>query len=469
MRILILCSLLLMSLAPSVAAQPVADDCRAGTYLPTRLMGGMYARVTAGAANNVRESYSTSSPIISTISAGTEIFVTSAPRCAEGYVWYQVMYRLPTSTTDFPFGYTVEGDLATNTYFLEPAPQSLIGIDGTPTINAANLSQLKAIGQVELGLPNRMMWADDSNRLGVMNVGGLWVYDVTSGVSEMYNPEPYLTNNFIDFRLGVDDGVDRHTLAGGLYAGPSSPLKGGFQQWREGDTSAPIATSGLFDQYNGFSAAAGPRIALGNDDGSVSVFDATGGAPTVTLAGLTMVGVLQYSRNGAILVGGGSSGMGGTDNNLYVWDTATWSNQLLLTGNVAPYWIAVSNDGQLVARYEVSPRDPTIQGVMVSDIPFSSISTGYFLDGLYSGYRVSALAFTADNSTVVVAANPPVTGSPSYAVFVDIATGRDVGALEIPAGITSMAFSPDGRYLAVAHSDPLFWGPDRIVLYAVVP
>src|SRR5690349_20890718 len=90
--------LLLLLLALTSAQAQIAAACEDAAYAGSRLVGGAYARVLPGEANNVRESASTTAPLVGQIEPGQVVFVTSAPVCAEGYVWWQVMYRDPEST-----------------------------------------------------------------------------------------------------------------------------------------------------------------------------------------------------------------------------------------------------------------------------------------------------------------------------------------------------------------------------------
>ncbi len=106
---------------PTLRAQatPTPQPCS----LPSRLSAGIRAGVVdGGLPNNVRRAPTVSATRLGQIPAGGLFSVLDGPRCAEGYVWWQVVYQGVT-------GWTAEGDPATRTYWLQPLPVLDVGGD----------------------------------------------------------------------------------------------------------------------------------------------------------------------------------------------------------------------------------------------------------------------------------------------------------------------------------------------------
>lgn len=80
--------------------------------MTTRLVVGMFTRVTPGEPNNLRAAPSLSAEILNRIPGGSPVSLRSGPTCADGLLWWEV-------DALGQIGWTVEG--VGGVYFLEPA------------------------------------------------------------------------------------------------------------------------------------------------------------------------------------------------------------------------------------------------------------------------------------------------------------------------------------------------------------
>lgn len=102
--------LLLFCLIILSASTSRAQDAACPPDLPPRLTAGTWARVLHDTANNMRREPTTQAERIGSIPGGDIFRVLDGPRCAGGYVWWQVSYGGVT-------GWTAEG--AGSEYWLE--------------------------------------------------------------------------------------------------------------------------------------------------------------------------------------------------------------------------------------------------------------------------------------------------------------------------------------------------------------
>jgi hypothetical protein len=98
------------------------DTCPANFagYLTPRLIKGEEARVLLAVELNIRATPGTSEARIGVLRGGLHVSVLEAPRCAEGFVWWQVDYGEGT-------GWVAEG--SADEYYLEPRGE-LLWIEG---------------------------------------------------------------------------------------------------------------------------------------------------------------------------------------------------------------------------------------------------------------------------------------------------------------------------------------------------
>lgn len=177
-RFFLLCLMLFSLGATDALAQNAA--CPSANDLPPRLTAGTWARVVHDTANNLRAEPTTSSDRIGSIPGGDIFRVLDGPRCADGYVWWQVSYAGQT-------GWTAEGNAGTAEYWLE-------SLAGQPEASP---------GGVVLEPEGCLRPPDDYTRIRVsgstLNVRTLAMLD---HAQELYRAQ----GGTVDFRLGIVQG-----------------------------------------------------------------------------------------------------------------------------------------------------------------------------------------------------------------------------------------------------------------------
>ncbi len=96
-----------------VRAQDIPEPaCPTLGDLPTRLSAGVWAKTVAGFTINRRAEPDLQSARTGQIPNGDIVRVADGPRCADGYVWWQLNY-------DSMMGWTAEGDVNDGSYWLQ--------------------------------------------------------------------------------------------------------------------------------------------------------------------------------------------------------------------------------------------------------------------------------------------------------------------------------------------------------------
>ncbi|MER6160378.1 hypothetical protein ABT147_33320 [Streptomyces sp. NPDC001868] len=238
----------------------------------------------------------------------------------------------------------------------------------------------------------------------------------------------------------------------------------------------PIRRTPVRDQRTGVPgsvafSADGKALAVGDEQGTVRLWDTTTGRLRATLTGHDKSWLaVAFSADGKALAVGDEQGT------VCLWDTTTGRLRATLTGHETPRpSVALSPDGRVLAvrsgegtvwlwdtaarrlrttltvhrgfpqALAFSPDGTTVATGGVRSARLWDTATGRLRTTLTGHKRpVSAVAFSPDGKTLAVGADG------SGIRLWEVATGRVLTAIDHRRSVASMAFSPDGRTLATA-------------------
>jgi WD40 repeat protein len=186
-------------------------------------------------------------------------------------------------------------------------------------------------------------------------------------------------------------------------------------------------------------------VASGDQDNNVRVWDITTGQEKYMLAGHTdEVHGVAFSPDGTLLASASE------DETVKLWNLATGTEERTLYGYSAPTdSVAFSPDGTLVA------------GGQDGGIYLWETSTGATVAVLntqmdiLNGYSVYDVAFSPDGTMLASALYGYSAAPPGALVLWDVATGEIITSVDHTDGVRSVAFSPDGKQLAIGTEDNL--------------
>jgi WD40 repeat protein len=255
---------------------------------------------------------------------------------------------------------------------------------------------------------------------------------------------------------------DRRALAGTLHVTWSTPLafsRDGKLLAAGDDTSIFLwdVASGrrLFETVDpaGFAQALaflpGDRaLACGYSDGSLRFWDPSSQTEIFPpSSGQGSISWLGLSRDASLLVSAGSAKA------LHLWDPATGKSLGSVPGVLGWSILAISPDGKRIAVPQSDEKDPNGGTLRMKE---TASGRELWTRGL-ENHGLSALSFSPDGRTLAIN-ETTFTGSGwhgSRLQLLDAETGKPVGESESPLPLNSghrSAFSPDGRILAVCGS-----------------
>ncbi|MBN1680404.1 MAG: WD40 repeat domain-containing protein, partial [Anaerolineae bacterium] len=381
--------------------------------------------------------------------------------CANQMVWWQVDF-------DTLVGWTAEGQYGV--YWLEPVspavqpgsatPAAITGQPGAPQVytlpenspaitldNAANLVPFidLPLGEAITGLA----WSANGDTLAVTSASGIWLYDTAAftrlpRLLSVPNGPVYdvtFSPDQVMMATAHNDGTVR--LWDITTGGQRSVLRGHTQ---------PV--------YSVAFNADGTRLASGGGTDTaldaIRLWDISSGAQTIAFQGHTAaVTALAFSPDGTLLASASE------DRSVRLWDIVSGTPATVLSGHAQPVTdLAFKPDGTWLAS---ASNDGTVR--------LWDIASGASLVLEGHADQVHALAYSPGGS-ILASGGGALAGAGDNAVRLwDPGASEPVGILDAygtapEAGITALAFSPDGTKLAFASTQG---NQSTVHIWGIVP
>lgn len=228
--------------------------------------------------------------------------------------------------------------------------------------------------------------------------------------------------------LGTDDPIGAFALSRDGSRLVAGDWGSGLTVWDLARGEAVCALSGHTDQINGVALSPdGARVASASDDGTVRLWNTTGGAPVVLWAGDEKIQDVAFSQDGARLAAVGY------DEAIRLWNVGEKD----VPGPVVQtdgnrYGVAWSPDGRTAA----AAGDGTVVLVDADGTPGATLRTD-------DARALDDVAFSPDGTLVAAASEN------EKAYLWRVADGSLVRVFDGPVNyLQAVAFSPDGSLLA---------------------
>jgi WD40 repeat protein len=441
-------------------------------YLPPRItLGTANARITAGnIPNRLRAEPTISATQIGEIQPSRTLdAIIDGPACNEGYVWWQV-------NIDNTIGWTVESDINANAYYIEPidgagnpldqAPQPTPVSQSPPpsdtvnpstfqTITSANSTNVDTLTTLQTQSPYIVAWSPIQSVLATISITDeidFYSYPTFDNVDALYNLPDSLQPSAVAFS------ADDRFLAIGNKDGQVYVVEledGGFiggSYLPQSHTSPVRALSWSHDGYKLASVSGFSEVPIAGAEWTLKVWDISAGIQSppnmfINYAFPYPLSDVAFSSDGTWIAVTGESP---ADQQAAIWIYNTGDMQLYFSKGLV-YMQGFSfvtetpdpalgdfvyNNGDTAYRITVSSEDDapiySESGMLINEIEFrSQVITG--AEVLFAVTNATPGAFSGEETLTFV--NALHSASPTASLTVST---------------TDIAFSPDGRVLAVA-------------------
>ncbi|MBI5670031.1 MAG: PD40 domain-containing protein [Chloroflexi bacterium] len=403
------------------------------------------------------------------LETGTLVHVINNPQCQDGLIQRQIAFPGGTSG-EFAWGWVTAVPSGTPNdkrweFPLQPVPQTFDVPSPTDTITPTNLNRLQPVGAVEYAWPVDLIWSPDSRYLAINMLGGVWVHDLHTpkGVAVLMAQPTFITP--------LGSGYGAVQFNGNVLAVTGTP-DGDLTLWNLNDGTFRIINIASPAYYT-HTAAISPdlsRWATAYGDGSVRLWSVDTGQLLAEMNGHTIVGALAFSPDGSILASDGGyhyvSESGPPDSSFRLWDAQNGQQLAVFDLPRQNPWISGQN-----TPIAFVPGDHTVAVPHVLDRGWQDYEwTMYFINlahrrldsqwQLEENGSLGRFSFSPDGSLIAVVGFLGVG-------LLDISTGRLLHHLSFDYPVLDVAFSPDGKWLAISYEGGRLPGISKVELSAI--
>ncbi len=320
------------------------------------------------------------------------------------------------------------------------------GGDRTVKVWDAQTGQVLLTYKGHIGMVRSVVFSPDGTRLASIGLEGtIKVWDATTG------PEARTFSSPTGYVRSVAFSSDGKRLAtgGGIWDDTKQAYVAGELKVRDAQTGQELfSIKGLTNAIRSVAFSPdGKRLAGASEDQTVKVWDVQTGQELLSLKGHTaVVSSLAFSPDGKRLASGSQ------DKTVKVWDAQTGQELLAFKGHSNRVGsVAFSPDGtRLVSAAQAGAQRGEWDAVKVWDA-----QTGQELLTIKGQGRFPSVAFSPDGKRLASSWHRGGPGAVGEVQVWDAQTGQELLSLKgHTTGVSSVVFSPDGKRLASGSGNP---------------